>query len=158
MEYLPLGNLQDQHKRSPVTKIEIPKLVLQGLEALNYLHSLSDPITHRDIKPENILVQGRGTDFYIKLSDFGLSKDTPTLKTQCGMLLYLAPEIKITMVYEEDETLEHTSYYDSKVDVWSLGVVALRYLCRLPNYSPHSWCKTSPKLSGVWPLSEPTIL
>lgn len=34
-----------------------------------------------------------GTDGYIKLSDFGLSKEADTSKTFCGTADYLAPEM-----------------------------------------------------------------
>lgn len=66
----------------------------QMLDALDYLHL--NGITHRDIKPENILVAAP-YPWVFKLSDFGLAKvvknDETFLKTFCGTLLYLAPEV-----------------------------------------------------------------
>ncbi|KAG5295526.1 calcium/calmodulin-dependent protein kinase [Histoplasma capsulatum G186AR] len=134
MEYLPLGNLDDQHKKSPITESEARKLLLQGLDALQYLHSRKNPITHRDIKPENILVLGRGANFHIKLSDFGPSKDIPLLKTNCGTPSYKPPEI--FRVYkqrksEKDPQKRASLLYDNKVDVWALGVVVLQYIVDL---------------------------
>lgn len=117
MEYLPLGNLQEQHRVSPITIEETVTLLSQGLEALDYLNSID--LAHRDIKPANILVQSR-QPFSIKLADFGLAKDISALLTRCGSYLYAAPE-----VFRGDP-------YTANVDVWSLGVVIFQYGYGLP--------------------------
>lgn len=49
----------------------------------------------------------------VKVADFGLSKCPTTnseLKTQCGTVKYLAPEVRI-------------GPYTNKVDIWSMGVI-----------------------------------
>ncbi|EER39960.1 AGC kinase [Histoplasma capsulatum H143] len=120
MESLSLGNLDDQHKKR--------------LDARQYLHSRRNPITHWDIKPENILVLGWGANVHIKLSDFGLSKDIPLLKTNCGTPSYKPPEI--FRVYkqcksEKDPQKRASLLYDNKVDVWALGVVVLQHIVDL---------------------------
>lgn len=75
LEYLPLGNLDDQNRKQRISEYENLRILRQGLNALNCLHE--EGIVHRDIKPENILVQSRDRfSFHIKLSDFGLSKQT----------------------------------------------------------------------------------
>ena len=55
------------------------------LQAVKYLHSKD--IVHRDLKPENILLVSEDDDVEVKISDFGLAKQTTTgegLKTFCG--------------------------------------------------------------------------
>ena len=129
MEYLPLGNLACQDY-IPIE--ETLKILCQGLEALEYLHSHFPPIVHRDIKLENILLLSR-TPFFIKLVDFGLAKNDSPLKTFCGTNKYAAPE-----------TWGH-DHYTAAVDIWSLGVVMLEYAYGLPMTNQERngklWCR-----------------
>ena len=79
---------------------------------------------HRDIKPENILIDSI-EDNCIKLTDFGFAsffKEKEKLKEVMGSPLYMAPE------------LVSNQEYDSKVDVWSSGVVAFTMLCGKPPF------------------------
>lgn len=81
-------------------------------EAIGYCHSKS--VAHRDLKPENLLLQSEDNDSAIKIADFGFAKRVLTpnsLTTQCGTPGYVAPEI-----------LEGVAY-DTKSDMWSLGVI-----------------------------------
>jgi aurora kinase len=90
--------------------------IAQMASALKYLHKKN--VIHRDIKPENILVGIHGE---IKISDFGWSVHTPgdRRKTFCGTLDYLPPE----MIKGGGD-----NWYNEKVDLWSLGVLAYEFL------------------------------
>ncbi|KAK6079273.1 serine threonine-protein kinase eg2 [Seiridium cupressi] len=91
--------------------------IAQMASALRYLHRKH--VIHRDIKPENILVGIHGE---IKISDFGWSVHAPNnrRKTMCGTLDYLPPE----MIKPGSQD----NYYNEKVDLWSLGVLAYEFL------------------------------
>ena len=95
----------------------------QITEALNYLHSLKpEPLIHRDLRPENILIAMSDNKRVCKLANFGLSKfieedQTPnhtkySQNTQINHHSYRAPELE-------------TGIYDTKVDGYSLGMIAL---------------------------------
>ena len=132
MEYLPLGNLACQAGQHFITEEETLQILCQGLQALEYLHSRSQPLAHRDIKPANILVRSR-MPFVIKLVDFGLAKNDSSLKSFCGSNEYAAPEI-----WERD-------HYTAMVNIWSLGVVVLEYAYGLPQPTRERkgkpWCR-----------------
>lgn len=117
MEYLPLGNLEEQNAESPIAVEEMMVVMSQSLSALTYLHG--NNIVHRDLKPGNLLVHSR-LPFSVKLCDFGLAQDKSVLQTFCGSAQYSAPEIF------------HNSSYTNAVDVWSLAVIMLEYVYGLP--------------------------
>lgn len=73
-------------------------------------------IIHRDIKPENIFINDFG---HFKLGDFGIARKLENLTgglSQKGTFNYMAPEIATG------------SDYDSRVDIYSLGIVLYRLL------------------------------
>lgn len=84
----------------------------QIVQGLQYLHDVKRLI-HRDLKPSNILI---GSDGYVKIGDFGVSKLVQTLdvsSTYVGTMYYMAPE-----------RLEQSTYSFSS-DVWSLGLTLI---------------------------------
>ncbi|KAI9748569.1 MAG: hypothetical protein M1835_001759, partial [Candelina submexicana] len=83
-----------------------------------------DGLVHRDLKPENFLVE-KCPFFKVVITDFGLSKaaiDPPVLKTFCGTLMYLAPEV----------FPGQSCGYNSSVDVWAAGVIFYEWLYDIP--------------------------
>ncbi|KAJ5007381.1 hypothetical protein K4K57_010796 [Colletotrichum sp. SAR 10_99] len=82
LEYMPGGSSASPANLSYNEILTTPR---QCLSALTYLHGRIPPIAHRDIKPDNILVQHRsGGEIFVKLGDFGISKDTSQLSTVWG--------------------------------------------------------------------------
>ena len=80
-------------------------------------------ISLNSLKPENVLINKDG---YIKLTDFGLSKenisDNVSAKSFCGTPEYLAPEI-----------IEGKGHGQA-VDWWSLGSILYEMLTGLPPF------------------------
>jgi serine/threonine protein kinase len=123
-EYCDNGDLEQylnyyRERNGIIKDIQIKDWSKQILTGLKYIHSLR--VVHRDIKPANILLTNNYS--LIKFSDFGLGikqlfTDQP-LKTTCGSIRYMAPEI----------ALKKESYL-SICDVWSVGCVIYE-LCTL---------------------------
>ncbi|PRP85528.1 hypothetical protein PROFUN_06760 [Planoprotostelium fungivorum] len=92
------------------------------LEALNFMHKAD--IIHRDIKSDNILM---GLNGELKLTDFGysahLTKEIRKRTSQVGTTFWMAPEVIGT-----------NASYDTKVDIWSLGIMAQEMIEGEPPY------------------------
>jgi serine/threonine protein kinase len=142
LEYMPEGSIADHLEASHTfSRYECTQILEQTLDGLAYLHGLDPKIVHRDVKPSNILILHRRPDtIFVKFADFGLSREGDSLKTICGTFVYLAPEVygKNTIPLEKRES------YTPLVDVWSLGVVLVELLCRLPEHKGPKgmkWCE-----------------
>ncbi|KAJ1927212.1 hypothetical protein FBU59_007240, partial [Linderina macrospora] len=100
---------------------EAKYIVFQILLALKYLHDAN--IAHRDLKPENTLLVSKEPYSQIMLTDFGMAKATgqnDLMKTMCGTLQYIAPEM-ISAGVQPGQSLKIG--YSKAVDCWSLGVM-----------------------------------
>lgn len=125
-------NLFNVYKQKfPFSEKNNKKIIEQLVAAVYYLHK--NDIVHRDIKMDNILLAKNPNDpndeFYIKLSDFGLSiiKSGAGIRSmlteRCGTVIYMAPEILLQRNYSE------------LCDVWSVGIILYVLLIgRFPFY------------------------
>ena len=114
-EYADDGDLNQKieklkQKKSPFTEKEIINYLIQISLALNHIHKKK--IIHRDLKSGNIFLTKGGL---VKLGDFGISKGFKNTwekaKSKVGTPYYLSPEII------------NNKPYDSKSDIWALGVM-----------------------------------
>ena len=85
---------------------------------MGYLHKELNVI-YRDLKPENIILDKHG---YLKLTDFGLSKQAEKSNTFCGTPEYVSPEM-----------LAGTGH-DKTVDWWALGILIYELLSGIPPF------------------------
>lgn len=107
---------------------EIKCIMFQVFNGLKYLHERK--VLHRDIKgiglcilpsiDANILITKSGQ---VKICDFGLARFY--LKDD-GNTPYSGD--KITLNYRPPEVLLSETYYTSKIDIWSAGVVFVNML------------------------------
>ncbi|KAJ3160512.1 Serine/threonine-protein kinase ulk3 [Geranomyces variabilis] len=128
MELCTLGNLSDYLRARPGGRLgetEAKGLLRHLAAGLSFLQSRN--ITHRDIKSSNLLLAQSDPPLRtlptLKIADFGIADDRhapPNPRTaleggalteRIGTLLYMAPE-----VLKQDR-------YDSRCDLWSVGVV-----------------------------------
>ena len=90
----------------------------QGEKRALTMHSTSSPYI-QDLKADNILVDYSGT---CKISDFGISKKASEM-TRLGKAY---TQMRGTIYWMAPEVLASTADgYDVKVDIWSVGCVAV---------------------------------
>ncbi|KAI9780303.1 MAG: hypothetical protein M1816_003113 [Peltula sp. TS41687] len=144
LEYIREGSIADHLEAGrSFSNYECKQILAQTSDALDYLHALDPQIVHRDVKPNNILISYRRSDaILVKFADFGISREGDTLKSICGTMLYLAPEVYKAMAIPWAERAPYTAL----VDIWSLGVVLVELLCGLPKRGRRNvevgWCKS----------------
>eukprot|EP00035_Acanthoeca_spectabilis_P025133 m.456990 g.456990 ORF g.456990 m.456990 type:complete len:538 (-) comp21162_c0_seq1:1657-3270(-) len=111
--------LEDVTTNGPYREWKARVTIRQVIAGIEAVHAVD--LVHRDLKLENIGVDHNGV---IKLLDFGLAGDIrnkDALETQCGTMVYSAPE------------LLGESPYGKEVDIWSIGIVLYSLLyARLP--------------------------
>lgn len=109
-----LTNILEKHQktRKRMDEAEIAFVLREVLKGLKFMHGMKR--LHRDIKSDNVLLTENGG---VKLADFGfcveLTEDRKKRTTCVGTPYWMAPEL-----IKQNE-------YDYKVDLWSVGILAI---------------------------------
>lgn len=126
MEFAQGGSVLSLMKASKDACLEekyVVVIVREVLVALSWLHKV--PVIHRDMKAANVLVTASGK---VMICDFGVSALLATTSskrnTLTGTPYWMAPEVVQTI-----------PAYDTKADIWSLGIMIYEMIKGAP---PHS--------------------
>ena len=148
-EYADGGDLSEKikerkNKNNNFTESEILDYFYQICLAIKHIHEKK--IIHRDLKSGNIFLMKNG---FVKLGDFGIAKGfqktMDKAKTMVGTPYYLSPEI-----------LENKPY-DSKSDIWALGVLLYEMMTFKMPFNANSLPMLSVKIMRGNYIPPPTI-
>lgn len=150
MEFMDGGCLTDilenyKNLRKYMSEGEIAFILREVLKGLLFMHGMKR--LHRDIKSDNVLITKRGE---VKLADFGfcaeLTEERNKRTTCVGTPYWMAPEL----------IRQHE--YDYKVDLWSMGILAIECAEWEPPYMTEKPMRAMFLITSQGPpkLSEPT--
>lgn len=109
--------LKHGQQKPPIPISQIRRVIIELLDALEYMHTRSEPILHRDIKPSNLILSpSRG----LVVIDFNVSKELISdekAQTLVGTLPYIPPEI-----------IARGIDWDMTGDLYAVGVLLYRML------------------------------
>jgi len=116
-------------KEGPFSLADTRTVIRQVCRALEATHS--QDILHRDLKPDNIFLTTQGTELWVKVLDFGISKILNANNTQftqesiiIGSPRYVSPE----------QARGLNSRLTPQADIFSLGAVAYEMLTGKPAF------------------------
>ncbi|KAJ7731240.1 kinase-like domain-containing protein [Mycena metata] len=123
-EYIEGRELSEIVRNVALAENQISYICLQTCQVLEYLHRQN--FVHRDIRQDNVMIDLQGR---VKIKGFGfcvkLTVQRPRRMSIAGKPHWMAPEVV------------KQKQYGTKVDVWSLGIMALE-LSNVEHGPPHS--------------------
>lgn len=136
MEYFALGDLQSHLvDNGPFKELDAKFISKQVLRGLEFMHE--EDFVHRDLKPSNLLIKQMppGRPWWIKISDFGLSKKiekSQTLSsTLCGTLGFMAPEL---LGFRPPRNQLSRLDKCKAADIWAFGETVYRLLTGVSSF------------------------
>jgi protein-serine/threonine kinase len=174
MEYMEGGPLTDVIAKNKMDETQIATVCLEAAKGLQHLHSRK--IIHRDIKSDNVLLNSFGQ---IKISDFGycakltaqkskrvtvvgtpywVSKGCTPMFIKYQVMLFFLPLYSWAEKMAPEVVMGRE--YGTKVDIWSLGIMAIEMIEGDPPYMEEEQLKALYliRTNGTPQLKNPELL
>ncbi|CAI8036133.1 Cyclin-dependent kinase 2 [Geodia barretti] len=119
-EYLDYDLKKFMDRTPNIEPEHVKAYIYQVLDGIAFCHS--HRVLHRDLKPQNLLINTTGV---VKLADFGLAR-------AFGVPVRTYTHEVVTLWYRSPELLFGSQYYNTPVDIWSIGCIFAEMLCRRP--------------------------
>ncbi|WP_407560313.1 serine/threonine-protein kinase [Streptomyces sp. 184] len=117
MEYVAGGSLE-RLVESHAGIVPVPRVTAvlrQAADGLSVAHERRQPVVHRDLTLANVLVTYDESGLRVKVSDFGLARETDPVTR--------AASAQGTVAYMPPEVLIRGRGYSAAGDVWALGTI-----------------------------------
>jgi serine/threonine-protein kinase len=129
MELVEGIDLQEYVSRKGRLDPEEARLItVQAARALDHAHA--EGVVHRDVKPSNFLVTRKGETLVIKLSDFGLARETSDEEARVTRDGHTVG----TVDYMSPEQARNSGAADCRSDIYSLGCTLFHMLAGRPPF------------------------
>merc|ERR1712166_1057919 len=83
--YLDPFATQPDHPDAPTQVMQL-SMALDIVRGMAYLHTQQPILLHRDLKSPNLLLDLRDSEFFVKITDFGLAREKSELAGATGLM------------------------------------------------------------------------
>ena len=123
MEYMPLSLTKCLEKYSNIPSSVKYRILLGVSSGLAYLHDHQPPIVHRDLTANNVLLTEA---MQAKIADFGVSRVIAADKRMSTLT-----KVPGTPIYMPPEALLPSPTYDTKLDIFSFGILIIHVVLQV---------------------------
>lgn len=129
--------------------ITAKSILIQILRGVEFVHS--NNYFHRDLKPQNILLKNTQKNILVKITDFGLCKNSHDEQKKCT-------KNSMTPLYRAPEVMVGSENYGMEVDLWSVGCIFAEMILGHPVfYGSESEIEIIKRLFDFYEINEANI-
>ena len=104
-------------------------IIRECAKALKVLHDIN--ISHNDVKPDNFLIKKDGSNYYIKIIDFGFARKFGSIIDFSKGNVIFSTQGFIPFNFYYNKYYKKKYIVDKKCDIYALGISFLELLCNI---------------------------